>query len=364
MYLPEELVMEILSRVQLPSLARLRWASKRWNTLIKDKILSQFIMVVGSKVNLVSFDLHGIHKNVAPSAKVTSQFSLKDSNSSEEVDICNVFHCDGLLLCTTKDNRLVVWNPCSRETRWIQARPGNSYKKTDMFSLGYDNKSSCYKIVWMYNTYCDTFQYIYKYHVYDFTTNSWRYVDWNTGWLIRPWLAQGQDLPRKIRRGMYVKGNTYWLAQGRDHPLLLSFDFSSEKLQCLSLPEDIGSCDVRALSVTRQEQQLCLLATYGKDNIVWMATKIESTRALSWKKLLIATAAPAPYLREFDTGVSFLADREKKVILLYNSTFNNNIHILGEDTYIEVKHHGAAEATQNFHTGFLLGYVPSLVQIQ
>ena len=35
---------------------------------------------------------------------------LKDS---QQVDIDEIFHCDGLLLCSIKDDtRLIIWNPC------------------------------------------------------------------------------------------------------------------------------------------------------------------------------------------------------------------------------------------------------------
>ncbi|CAN7106205.1 unnamed protein product [Brassica rapa subsp. narinosa] len=68
------------------------------------------ISTIYSKVYLVRFNLHGIHdkNNVG---KVISQFSLNDplsSSSLKEVGIRHVFHCDGLLLCTTIDERLVV----------------------------------------------------------------------------------------------------------------------------------------------------------------------------------------------------------------------------------------------------------------
>ncbi|ESQ43591.1 hypothetical protein EUTSA_v10015387mg [Eutrema salsugineum] len=46
-----------------------------------------------------------------PSIAFKGALHLKDSHRNGEVDIAKVFHCDGLLLCTTKDYRLVVWNP-------------------------------------------------------------------------------------------------------------------------------------------------------------------------------------------------------------------------------------------------------------
>ncbi|CAH8253678.1 unnamed protein product [Arabidopsis lyrata] len=77
---------------------------------------SLIIMLIDSRVYLLRINLHGIHNNVAPSVKIP----FSKSSSQVEVDIRDIFHCDGLLLCTTKDNRLVVWNPCSGETKWIK----------------------------------------------------------------------------------------------------------------------------------------------------------------------------------------------------------------------------------------------------
>lgn len=175
-------------------------------------------MLMDSWVCLLKVNLIGIHDGYAPSAKVGHQFNLKDPNSSEvdsQVDIRNVFHCDGLLLCTTMDNRLVVWNPYSGETKWI--KPRESYKKTDYYALGCDDKPSCkqYKILrvgrqehfWPIKN---------NYEVYDLTSSSWRVLGVPTDLV----LAQ-------YRGGVSVKGTTYWVARRRVH-FLLSVDFSTE----------------------------------------------------------------------------------------------------------------------------------------
>ncbi|KAG7578594.1 F-box domain [Arabidopsis thaliana x Arabidopsis arenosa] len=285
MYLPEELVVEILSRVPFISLARLRWTSKRWNAMIKDKILA----------------------------------------------------CHGLLLCGTKDNRLVVCNPLSCETTWIQ--PGKSYTTIDIFALGYNKKSSCYTILRMYRLH-DSFQSRYKYEVYDFTSNSWRVVGVTTGWVIPP---------SQTRHGMSMKRNTYWLAEEHGRNFLLSFDYTSETFQCLSLPADANTLyHYLALSVTREEQQLCMLAT-------------DCTGALSWTKFLTVTRSGMYYRRYFGM-TSFLIDQENKVVYC-NSFFSNTIHIVGEDKYIEVNH-DVAESPNESHNLFLLSYVPSFLKIQ
>ncbi|XP_010509709.1 PREDICTED: putative F-box protein At4g10190 [Camelina sativa] len=371
MYLPEDLEVEILSKAPLASLARLRWTSKRWNALIKDilaKKQSQVIMLIGFRVCLVSVDLHGIHNS---KVKVTSQFSLRDplsSNSSEEVDIRNVFHCEGLLLCTTKESsRVVVWNPCSRETMWIQ--PRDTYKQNDYFALG---KSSCnkYKILRV-DQHNNLMPSLLEFEIYDFTSNSWRVVGETIDWFIPRWNGRG---------GVSVKGNTYWLASTQDNPredFLLCFDFSLETFGSVSLPGNYLSHQVISLSVTREDQKLCLLTTQsGKvhDIDVWIATKIDKTQvspenkttieslvAASWSKFLSLDLANLHQRFRFFNGMNFLVDQEKKVLLCSSmrGVSNTFLHVVGGGKYIQVAHNDAETIWS-----LVVSYVPSFVQVQ
>nr|VDD45672.1 unnamed protein product [Brassica oleracea] len=185
-YLPDDLLVDILSKkVPLASLARFRLVSKGWNALIKDVIRfkkSSQIMLIDSRVYLVSIDFLGAHDNIV---NIKNQFSLKEplSNSSKEVDIR--YHCDGLLLCITEDDRLVVWNPCLDETTWI--KPRSYYERSDIFALG---KSSCNKFkilrIALLHGPGPAFEFMKPrlYEIYDFTSNSWRVVNEARDWSI------------------------------------------------------------------------------------------------------------------------------------------------------------------------------------
>ncbi|CAF1931815.1 hypothetical protein Bca4012_073379 [Brassica carinata] len=353
--LPTDLLVEILSRVPEASLARLRSTSKEWNALIKKEVRrakkSLVVMLIDYRVYLVRLDLHDNF------AKVRSQFSLNDplSSSSEEVDVRRVCHCDGLLLCTTMDERLVVWNPCSGETSRI-VKPLNSHHYTDTYALG---KSSCnneYKISRVHHPGhgfgrpC-----LVKYEIYDFTSNLWRLVGETREW----------SLPGAWQYGTSVDGNTYWLSYDFNQACptnvntLGCFDFTIERFGCVSLPVDPLSYYVYALSVTREEQKLCLL-TYryeGQDIDIWMATKIKITGDMSWSKLLTVKRT-----HPLCNGMSFLADRENKVLVCPTKYKNssNCLHIVGTDKYIQVDHHDVGSESS-------LPYRyddPTLVQIQ
>lgn len=152
--LPKHLLDEILSRIPDTSLKRITSTCKRWNTLFKDqgftnnqfyKAAKQYHILALKEVRVCS-----VSENIniaSPSIEFKGTLILKDSHSNlEEVNIDEVFHCDGLLLRTTKDDRLVFWNPCLGESRWIQPKTGY---KISRFALGCEiNKSSrSYKIL-------------------------------------------------------------------------------------------------------------------------------------------------------------------------------------------------------------------------
>ncbi|EOA19601.1 hypothetical protein CARUB_v10002783mg [Capsella rubella] len=371
LHLPEDLVVEILSRVPAVSLARLRSTSKAWNVLIKDGRLatehygnapkhSLIIMLIAFRVYLVSVDLHQVYNN---KVKVASQFSLKDPlyDSFKEVDICNIFHCDGLLLCTTVDNRLVVWNPCSGEVKWIQPRRSN--ERFTIFALS-KSSSNKYKILRINQTLeygVTSWKILLDWEIYDFTINSWRVV----GKLTNSWF-----IPNMNERGTSVNGNAYWLANSKDltnMDFLLGFDFSSERFTSVSLPWDdhLPYYHLIALSVTREDQKLCIIASQvmqSSSRDVWIATKIESsTGAASWAKFLSLRLVNKPFY--FASGMNFLVEEEDKVLVCRGKMDGVStcfLHVVGEDNKcIQVDHHDP-EST----CSLVVSYVPTLVQIQ
>ncbi|ESQ47512.1 hypothetical protein EUTSA_v10022281mg [Eutrema salsugineum] len=365
--LPRDLIEDILSRVQVKSLARLRSTSKQWNALLKSNGFAKIhsanapkeeslnIMLMDSRVCLVRIKYRGIHDNkVAPSFKVVAQFYLKDPlSSSSQVDIGNIFHCDGLLLCTTKDKRLVVWNPCSGLTKWV--KPRDSYKESDYYALGYDNKSSCkqYKILRV-----DRREYgrHNSYEIYDFTSNSWRVLGVASDWVLK-----------EHRSGISVKGITYWVATQRRRPyadFLLSFDYSKEMFQSLSLPYPFRY-RIPVLSVVREEE-LCLLGTnaYPSNIQVWVLTSTGS-----WNKSLAVRPIHYQgylynfqgYPFNFSERMSFLVDEQNKVVVV---CANNILDIVQENKNILEYHHAVNSTGTPSSCSLLLNYVLSLAHIK
>ena len=126
--LPHDLLGEkILAKVPITSLKAIRSTCKLWNVLSKDFIVGkttsrqhEFLgfMTIRSKVCSLRFGLQGIHNHDALVDPSTKQVRLLD-----QVEITKIFHCDGLVLCVTKENsKLLVWNPYLRQTKWIETR--------------------------------------------------------------------------------------------------------------------------------------------------------------------------------------------------------------------------------------------------
>ncbi|CAA7012902.1 unnamed protein product [Microthlaspi erraticum] len=367
--LPCELIEDILSRVPAKTVARLRSTSKQWNAVLTSESFAKAhsaanarkealsIMLRDSRVFTLKVNLHGIHNNGAPSVTVAAKLYLKDPlYLSSHVDICNVFHCDGLLLCNTMDNRLVVWNPCSGETKWI--KPKINYKDSDNYALGYHNKSSCkkYKIL---RIDCSSSQYggyyqhggYHRYEIYDSTSDSWMFFDTDTSWTLQA-------------RSISVKGNTYWVATDNTQAMgsaktLVRFDYSKDIFENLSFPVNTFPISNATLSVVREEQLfVCCSYLHTAESDVWVTTRTGSV--LSWSKFLTLKIDPEDALQH----LTFMADEQNKVIVFcgINSAHQTVLHIMGKNKCIIVDPRGG-DSTSRLCQPCLLNYVPSLAQI-
>ncbi|CAA7012894.1 unnamed protein product [Microthlaspi erraticum] len=360
---PEDVVEEILSWVPAKSVAQWRSTSKPWNALLKSRIFAQkhsanapkekslVITLLDSRVCLVNFKFRGIHANeVVPSVEVAYTFNLTHGLSdTSQVGIINIFHCDGLLLCTTIDNKLVVWNPCSGDTKWI--KPRDSYKTSDYYALGYDDKSSRkqYKILRVGRQ--DMLPIKNEYEIYDLASDSWRVLGVATDWFLA-----------SHRRGISVKGITYWVATRRlKVNFLLSFDFSTERFQSRPLPHPFPYSNA-SLSVVGEEQlclvgadrQYCMKGIYVRTEFqVWVST------STGWSKSLEVKGHNDNKLS--DGMVGFWAYEQNQVVMSVSST-NHIHHIVIENKHIQVDNLGG-DSTCIPSCSVLLNFVPTLAQV-
>ncbi|CAA7057893.1 unnamed protein product [Microthlaspi erraticum] len=331
--IPRDLIEdEILPRVSITSLRAVRSTCKEWEASTKTQILEQ--------------------RRLIP---IIKQVSILD-----QIEISQVFHCAGLLLCVIKYNKgLVVWNPYIGKIKWIQ--PREKYESFDVYALGHD-KNRNHKIlrIFFHN------HRVLGYEIYNFSSDSWKvvYVIVNHEWDM--WFRQ--------QPGVSLNGNTCFLAEDIEEEFLLCFDFTTERFgPRLPLPYDEHNV---SLSCVGDEKLAVLYQRSGICHVleIWVTNKIDpSGVSISWSK----------FLGRFDgrvkvdiNGGSFFIDEEKEVAVILNidkpkrnkTRRYQTAHIIGQVGYLKSLSIGEALTTDESEETYCFplvcsSYVPSLVQL-
>ncbi|XP_010465762.1 PREDICTED: putative F-box/kelch-repeat protein At3g17540 [Camelina sativa] len=365
--LPHDLESEILSRVPAKSLAKLKTTCKRWYALFRDpnfvktnldkEAARELILLMNRRVHSISVNLSGIRNSVDPSMEVSGKLSSKD------LKISNISHCDGLLLCTTNENtRLVVWNPCTGQTRSI--KPRTRYRRNGSYTVGYVNsKSSChsrnYKMLRICRYYDHQKLRAADFEIYDFGSDSWKVIDDGITW------AWGTSSP-----GVSLNGNTYWVGRESETDIfLMSFDFTAERFVRLPLPYQIFDYDDIAILSSVREEKLSLLKqnfhVLSTEVKIWVTNKFAEAKDLLWSQFLVIDFSKF-MLPSRMSVLSFLLDEENKVAVCCDTDmedgYKTSVYIVGVDLYKEVYKDVTKELI--FNCPRLVSYVPSLVNIQ
>ncbi|KAG7582288.1 F-box associated interaction domain [Arabidopsis suecica] len=372
--LPYDLLSEILSRVPIKSLPKLKTTCKRWYGLFKDpdfvekklgKAASEMVFLMNHEVYSISVEIHGIPKGSWASMGFTGTLTIPEDS---DLEIFRIHHCNGLLLCATMDCRLVVWNPCTGQITWI--KPRIRYNSDDIYALGCgNNKSSSldsYKILRC----CDDNHEIRESEIYDFSSSSWRGLDGVTANCFIEC------------NGVTLKESAYWYASDeKETPtgkFILRFDFATERFARLCLPltfrrdRDNKSVVVSVVG----EDKLALLQQfdhrvhglkYSKIKIWMTDTKISEATHLSWSNFLVVDLADD----NLPSVTSFLLDEEKRVAVCSDAVCSDpdtededrsRIYIVGEDVDKFVYDDVSTETWPN--QPFLVNYIPNLVHIE
>ncbi|KAG2321805.1 hypothetical protein Bca52824_015018 [Brassica carinata] len=241
--------------------------------------------------------------------------TVKEVDLLNGLEVSKLYHCDGLVLCVAKDKdeepKLVLWNPCLCQTRWIE--PRETFNIFDRHAIGYSDHSDS------------------RNHKILRFSNSWRVLDVvqnNTKW------AMGLN-----QRGVPVKGNTYFFAErsvpdyiyggSKGEIFLLCFDFTKERFgPRLPLPFNDSfngyNGDIVTLStfLRGDDEQLAVLFGGYESGFfeIWVTLTVDPNGA-SWSKF--CRVDPGPFcqygfkLCTPSCGGSFFVDEENKVVVLF-----------------------------------------------
>ncbi|EFH62040.1 predicted protein, partial [Arabidopsis lyrata subsp. lyrata] len=137
--------------------------------------------------------------------------------------------CDKLLLCGTEKGA-VVWNPCLRQSRWIEQDLNQT--RMEAYGIGYNNKGS-YKIV----AGCCWKEHPTKslWTIHDFASNAWKDLELDSGnRKLDSGISKEEKRPilHNKSTGVSLNGNLYWITfYDKTDPVynLYKFNYSSEK---------------------------------------------------------------------------------------------------------------------------------------
>ncbi|XP_050212532.1 putative F-box protein At3g16210 [Mercurialis annua] len=243
-YLPEEVLVQILSRLPVQSILRCTCVCKLWNFIIKNP---HFISTFSSNNHHRYFFLsHSYYSN---------QYSLRFDNKhlDEYMSLHPPFNqadafrmvgaSNGLvcLYCTSRNhflfNEFVIWNPSIRKSLRV---PKSSFPLLGLayellLGFGFDSRTNDYKLL--------TFSFAFNTDVvlYSLNSNSWKKIT-NVvckfgkygGWSINP---------------TFVDGRFYWNVTVEQKNLVLVFDLRDEMFGEISLPKCFEYVDMSYLKL-------------------------------------------------------------------------------------------------------------------
>ncbi|KAK1382057.1 F-box domain-containing protein [Heracleum sosnowskyi] len=263
--LPENLFLEILSRLPVKHLLRLKVVCKSWRSRISNPnfVNNKHVAITATNPDNDSFIIHNLNNDQLYVINVNfldRAITLEIPVPADNDSINIVGSCNGLLCVAHTCNRqklpkkLYLWNPATRKVKHIHKYSIAINRKSKVYRVslgfGFDRSSGDYKVVrivtYMYPIeinhstetflyYMDENKYSFKHRVevYSLNRNSWKEI--------------GVEFKFMLVRSpcpVIVNGLLYWIVdQDRDTSfkhVLLSFNVESENFSTVSLPDDVS----------------------------------------------------------------------------------------------------------------------------
>jgi len=316
MFLPDELIAEILSFLSVKTIMQLKCVSKSWNILISNPAFIEKHLKKSSQnphLTLLSrnnnrylvlpIPFHRLMENSLIFGRNDNSYYLKYG--------CHIAgSCNGLMCLFTKflDKphqyySIYLWNP---STRKISAKLGsfhcripqdhsNSHLELFKFAFGYDDSTKTYKVVaYRVEENKDSVKPKIEVNVFNFGGNGWKNIQ-SFPLIPLNWL---DDSDTSLNNGMHLSGTINWLAiheyfyslykyesiSNVKQFVIVSLDLSTETYKQLLLPQgfDEVPCFQPVLKVLMES--LCFSHDSKKSEFVLWQMKEYGVQE-SWTKL-------------------------------------------------------------------------------
>ncbi|KAF7018219.1 hypothetical protein CFC21_031527 [Triticum aestivum] len=398
LYLPDELVSEILPRLPVESLLRFRSVCKVWRGIIdKNSFLRQHLRLQTSSLLVAPWIRE--NDNDRPLASSTGELTaaglyLWDGKQQsvgtllhavsdyrfKKAALHRMAHCDGLVLLPT-DNTVHVVNPATRRSITLPPTPNavglvNRFQGPHAFGLGHDPRSNAYKVAHFYG-YLDmdmrtpgSYYYTAKMGVFTIGTDSC----WRDTAAAPP---HHHVIPQ--RTATFSKGSLFWtVEEGVLHdtpvaPGFVRYRLEDESFSIVSAPPCTPRLNYEASSLTDLHGELCVCVPRSGFDVLemWMSGDLDYGSDPPHWDLCRVINGPFPfgsYMPVIATADAVVFQFAKYYLYksdLQSPKFNWNkliemkrlrYHHLDTDTFVKYARKIIADL-------YVIPYVPSLVPI-
>ncbi|XP_058759180.1 F-box/kelch-repeat protein At3g06240-like [Vicia villosa] len=294
MYLPHELIIQILLRLPVKSLIRFKSVCKLWFSLISHDphfANSHFQLNAATHKRRILF--------ISTSAPITRSIDLEaplhDEPASTALSPNFIFSlsyleikgsCNGFIYLNYFGN-MCLWNPSTGIHVQIPLSPVNSSCFGYLDGFGYDHSTDDYLIVSM--CYNPALPHISSHlQFFSFRANTWKKLEAT----YFPYMNASHN----HRVGSLLGGVMHWLAFRRDIPMnvIVAFDLTERKLLEMSLPDDFNTgpsyCDLWVFG------EFLSLWSMGKDIVeIWVMKEYKVRSSWTMTLVLPIHAIPTRY---------------------------------------------------------------------
>uniref|UniRef100_M1B063 Ubiquitin-protein ligase n=1 Tax=Solanum tuberosum TaxID=4113 RepID=M1B063_SOLTU len=239
LYLPNEIIFEILLRLPVKSIIKFKSVSKSWLSLLSSprfinthlnfsknnhKNVPQKLLLLTPNQNL-SKKQYTLFSSISETiVRVDLDYPVKSPSCVTQF----IGSCDGLI-CFSVENSLILWNPSTR--KWKKIPKESIFMNQDYYctyGFGYDEFNDDYKLILVYSSKIKNIGYN-EVKVYSLKTNSWKRIKGFVNGYVYS------------NSGVLMNGIIHWDSRphrdfnGNDSKIVY-FNLVSEKLGKLDLP--------------------------------------------------------------------------------------------------------------------------------
>ncbi|PIN07784.1 hypothetical protein CDL12_14525 [Handroanthus impetiginosus] len=289
--LPNDVVIEILTRLPVKSLLRFKCVCKSWLSLISSQEFAKSHLRNSKKSS--NFTHHRIMLNYRGNLKQCSVQSLFYEPISDAFDtdyyhysvrdsrnfVWVVGSCDGLICLAINKKDLILWNPSTRISKKLPDFAVKiNFGSYFAYGLGFDKSSNDYKVVGFFNNNRDLSEVIVK--IYSLKNDEWKRIkNFKGRWLM--------DDPATFANGKlhWISNSDLELKSGWD---IVSLDLETEEYGILEMPAYVKSGFYSRLGAS--EGSLYVLCSHLSNAEVWIMDDCNQ----SWNKVVTI-----PYIDDF-----------------------------------------------------------------